>query len=169
MRLLRCRACGEAFPARRGTAFCNTTRAEEQAEDGINHLDAGWSVRATARLAQVATTTVAQLWRMAGHHAQRLPEQPVHGRRPRAVEVDEQGRCVKKSQSAVPSMRVMPRAICGTIRRWQPLASSWSLASWANVRTLSHRPEGKTPRAVSTLGIDPQCSPRPLPATRQPL
>ena len=122
MRLLRCRACGEEFSERRSTAFFNTKIAEEKAEDVINHLDEGCSVRATARLAKVAKTTVARLLRMAGRHAQRLHDQHVHGLRPRAVEFDEQWSFVKKSKNAVPSMSVMRRAICGTIRLWPPTA-----------------------------------------------
>lgn len=126
-RLLRCRACGEEFSARRGTAFFNTKIAEAKAEDVINHLDEGCSVRATARLAKVAKTTVARLLRMAGRHAQRLHDQHVHGLRPRAVAFDEQWSFVKKSKNAALSMSVMQLVICGTIRRWPPTASWWSL------------------------------------------
>jgi hypothetical protein len=52
IRLLRCRACGEEFSERRGSAFFNTKLPERTAEDGINHLGEGCSVRATARLVQ---------------------------------------------------------------------------------------------------------------------
>ena len=123
MRLLRCRACGEEFSERRGTALFNTKIAEEKAEDVINHLDEGCSVRATARLAQVSKTTVARLLRMAGRHAQRLHEQHVYGLRPRAVEFDEQWSFVKKSKNAAPRMSVMRLVICGTIRLWQRTAN----------------------------------------------
>ena len=53
IRLLRCRTCGEEFSERRGTALFNTKLPEATAEDVINHLDEGCSVRATARLVQV--------------------------------------------------------------------------------------------------------------------
>ena len=51
IRLLRCRSCCEEFSERRGSALCNTKLVEAKAEDVINHLDEGCSVRATARLA----------------------------------------------------------------------------------------------------------------------
>jgi transposase-like protein len=125
IRLWRCRTCGEEFSERRGTAFFNTKIAEEKAVDVINHLDEGCSVRATARLAKVAKTTVARLLRMAGHHAQQLHDQHVHGLRPRALEFDEQWSFVKKSKNAAPNMSAIRLAICETIRLWQPTAS-WS-------------------------------------------
>src|SRR5262249_27406232 len=68
IRLLRCRTCGEEFSERRGTALFNTKLPEATAEDVINHLDEGCSVRATARLVQVAKETVARLLRGAGRH-----------------------------------------------------------------------------------------------------
>ena len=79
IRLLRCRTCGEEFSERRGTALCNTKLPEAKAEDVINHLDEGCSVRATARLVKVAKETVARLLRVAGRHAQRFHDQHVHG------------------------------------------------------------------------------------------
>ena len=63
LRLLRCRRCGEEFSERRGTALFNTKLPESKAEEVINHLDEGWSVRATARLTKVAKETVARLLR----------------------------------------------------------------------------------------------------------
>ena len=50
LRLLRCRSCCEEFSERRGTALCNTKVSEAKAEEVINHLGEGCSVRATARL-----------------------------------------------------------------------------------------------------------------------
>ena len=64
IRLLRCRTCCEAFSARRGSALFHTKLPESKAEDMIHHLGEGWSVRATARLAQVCKETVAQLLRV---------------------------------------------------------------------------------------------------------
>ena len=60
IRLQRCRTCGKESSARRGTALCNTQLLKPKAAEVINHLDEGYSVRATARLIQVATETVAR-------------------------------------------------------------------------------------------------------------
>jgi transposase-like protein len=100
IRLLRCRTCGEAFSERRGTALCNTTSAAAHAEAVIDHLGAGCGGRATARLSKVSKDTGARLLRMAGRHAERLPDQRVRDGTPRAVEFEEQGSVVKKSRSA---------------------------------------------------------------------
>ena len=72
LRLLRCRTGGEECSVRRGRAFCNIQLPEATAADSIGHLDAGGSVRATARLVQVATETVDRLLQVAGRHATRL-------------------------------------------------------------------------------------------------
>src|SRR5262249_28081972 len=78
IRLLRCRTCGEECSERRGTALFNTKRTEEQAVSVLHHLGAGCGRRATARLVHVSTDTVARLLRMAGRHAERFHDQPVH-------------------------------------------------------------------------------------------
>jgi transposase-like protein len=80
IRLLRCRTCGEEFSKRRCTAWFNTKLPEPKAAAVINHLAAGCSGRATARLVQVAKETVARLLRVAGRHAQRFHDQHVHDR-----------------------------------------------------------------------------------------
>ena len=105
LRLLRCRTCGEEFSERRGTALFNTKLPEAAAEDVINHLDEGCSVRGTARLVKVAKETVARLLRVAGRHAERFHDQHVHGLTPKALEFDEQWSFVKKSRSAVTPTR----------------------------------------------------------------
>jgi transposase-like protein len=89
LRLLRCRRCGEEYSARRGTALFHTKRPEARAEDVINYLGEGGSVRATTRLVQVATETVARLVQLPGRHAERCHDQQVHGLPPRALECDE--------------------------------------------------------------------------------
>src|SRR5262245_50397501 len=63
IRLLRCRTCGEELSERHGTAWFNTKLPEPKAEDVINHLDEGCSVRATAPLVHGAQETVARLLR----------------------------------------------------------------------------------------------------------
>src|SRR5262252_4456351 len=98
IRLLRCRTCGEAFSERRGTALFNTKLPETKAEDVINHLGEGCSVRATARLVKVCQETVARLLRVSGRHAERFHDQHVRDLRPMALEFDEQWRFVKKSK-----------------------------------------------------------------------
>jgi hypothetical protein len=70
MRLLRCRSCGEEFSERRGNALFNTKLPELPAEEVINHLGKGYSVRAMARLVHVAKETVAHLVRVTGRHAE---------------------------------------------------------------------------------------------------
>jgi hypothetical protein len=122
IRLLRCRTCGEEFSERRGPALFNTKVPEATAEDVINHLAEGCSVRATARLVQVAKDTVARLLRVAGRHAERFHDQHVHNLTPQVVEFDEQWSFVKKSRSAVSRMRVK-RVICGTTRWWRQTAN----------------------------------------------
>jgi hypothetical protein len=99
LRLLRCRSCGEEFSERRGTALFNTKLPEPKAEAVINHLGEGCSVRATARLVQVAKETVARLVRVTGRHGERFHDQHVQGLTPRALEFDEQWSFVKKSRS----------------------------------------------------------------------
>src|SRR5262245_19592143 len=122
MRLWRCRTCGEELSARRGTALFTSKIGEEKAEDVLNHLDEGCSVRAAARLVKVSKATVARLLRMAGRPAQRFHDQHVHGLRSRALEFDEQWSCVNKSTNAVRIMSTMWLALCGTTQRWQPTA-----------------------------------------------
>jgi transposase-like protein len=113
LRLLRCRHCGEEFSERRGTALCNTKLPEPKAEEVINHLGEGCSVRATARLVQVATETVARLLRVTGRHAERFHDQHVQGLTPRALEFTAQWRFVKKSSSAARATKLTWWVICG--------------------------------------------------------
>jgi len=69
----------------------NTKFPESKAAEVINHLDEGCSVRAPARLTQVAKETVARLLRSAGCHAERFHAHQVHDLTPRALEFDEPG------------------------------------------------------------------------------
>jgi transposase-like protein len=114
LRLLRCRSCGEECSERRGTALCNTKLPEPKAEEVINHLGEGCSVRATARLVHVAKETVARLVRVTGRHAARFHDQHVQGLTPKAREFDEQWSFVKKSGSAARTVRLPWRVLCGT-------------------------------------------------------
>jgi transposase-like protein len=124
IRLLRCRTCGEEFSERRGSALFNTKLPEAKAEEVINHLGEGWSVRATARLVKVGQETGARLVRVSGRHAERWHDRHVRDLRPMAWEFDEQWSFVKKSKNAAPTMNCGKLATCGIIPPW-PLTASW--------------------------------------------
>ena len=81
-RLLRCSQCREEFSERRNTALFNTKVSETKAEEVIDHLDEGCSVRATSRLTKAAKATVARLLKVSGRHAQRCRHQEVQDLRP---------------------------------------------------------------------------------------
>ena len=98
LRLLRCGKCREEFSERRNTAMFNTKVSEAKAEDVIDHLDEGCSIRGTSRLSKVAKATVARLLKVSGRHAHRFHDQRVKDLRPRAVQFDEQWSFVKKKQ-----------------------------------------------------------------------
>lgn len=98
LRLLRCGSCREEFSERRNTALFNTKIGEAKAEEIIDHLDEGCSVRSTSRLTKVAKATVARLLKTSGRHAQRFHDQQVHDLAPRAVQFDEQWSFVQKKQ-----------------------------------------------------------------------
>jgi hypothetical protein len=115
MRRLRWRTGGEACSDRRGSALCNTKLPEATAEAVIHQLGEGWSVRATARLVQVAKETGARLLRVTGRHATRCHDQPVHGLTPRALACDAQWSFGKKWSRTYP-LRInilnLSRALC---------------------------------------------------------
>ncbi len=117
MRLLRWRTCGEAFSERRSTALFQTKLPEAKAEDGITHLDEGWSVRATARLVKVWKETVTRLRRVAGRHAERLHDQHVRDLRPLALECDAQWSVVKKTQTLLGACTACRRRPVGPYSR----------------------------------------------------
>ncbi|HYQ97875.1 MAG TPA: hypothetical protein VEO92_05855 [Candidatus Nitrosocosmicus sp.] len=98
IRLLRCSKCQEEFSERRHTALFNTKVSEAKAEDVIEHLDEGCSIRSTSRLTKVSKATVARLLKTSGRHAQRFHDQEVHDLRPQAIQFDEQWSFVKKKQ-----------------------------------------------------------------------
>jgi transposase-like protein len=125
IRLLRCRTCGEEFAERRGSALFNTKLPEATAEDVINHLGAGCSVRSTARLVKVCKETVARLLRVSGRHAERFHAEHGHDLRPLALEFDEQWSFVKKRKNAAWLMNWKKPATYGTIRLWPQTASWW--------------------------------------------
>jgi hypothetical protein len=125
LRLRRCRTCGEEFSERRGSALCNTKLPEAKAEEGINQLGEGWSVRAPARRVNGCQETGARRGRVSGRHAERLHERHVRDLRPMAVECDEQWSCGTKSQNAAPTLHGVQRATCGIRPPWPLTASGW--------------------------------------------
>jgi transposase-like protein len=124
IRLLRCRTCCEEFSERRGTALFNSKLPEAKAEDVINHLGEGCSVRGTVRLTKVCKETVARLLKVSGRHAERFHDAHVRDLRPLALEFDEQWSFVKKSKNAAWTVNSVKLATCGIIQQWQ-LAASW--------------------------------------------
>jgi IS1 family transposase len=98
LRLLRGGTCREECSERRNTALCHTKIRAAKAEDVIDHLDEGGSVRSTSRLTKVATVTVARLLKTSGRHAQRFPHQAVQDLRPQAIPCDEHWSFVKNKQ-----------------------------------------------------------------------
>ena len=120
---MRGRPCGEVCSERRGTAWVNTKGAEANARAVIDPLVEGGRVRATARLIKGGHATGARRGRVAGRHAERGHDHPGQGGTPRAVEVDEQGALVKKSNIVVPQMTPTRRVIRGIIEPWRPTAS----------------------------------------------
>jgi transposase-like protein len=96
LRRLRCRSCGAVFSARLGTALFTTKVSEAPAVEVLDHLAEGCRVRSTARLVKGCKETGARLWRVAGHHAERMHDQPVQSLPPRALACDEQWSVVKK-------------------------------------------------------------------------
>ena len=95
----------------------STKRAEAKAEEVIDHLDEGCSVRATARLVNVCKETVTRLLRVSGRHAERFHDEHVRDLRPLAVEFDEQWSFVKKSKNAAWIMSWVKPATYGIIPR----------------------------------------------------
>jgi transposase-like protein len=85
----------EEFSAHRGTALFTTKLPETKAEDVINHLGEGCSIRFTARLTKVCKETAARLLRTSGRHAERLHDERVGDLRPPVLECDEQWSYVK--------------------------------------------------------------------------
>ena len=168
LRLLRCRTCGEECSARRSTALCNTKLPEATAADVLHHVGAGCRVRATARLVQGATETVARPVRVAGRHAERCHEQHVHGLTPTALAFAEQWRVVNKSRSAATLTRRRGRAIWGTTPRWPQTAHWWCVWWGASAPQSSPRPSSKTPGAVCVQGMCPRFFLMPMRAMRLP-
>jgi hypothetical protein len=167
-RLLRCRPCGAAWSARRGSALCNPQLPETTAEEVIHPRGAGGSVRATARLVQGWTETVARRWRVSGRHAERLPDQ--HGRalRPLAWALDAPWGGVTKSKNAAPFTPWVQRVPGGLIPPW-PLTARWWCPGWG-----AHGPRsrpwlwGTMPPLVFAPGTCRRGSLMPLPAPSQP-
>jgi hypothetical protein len=168
MRLVRWRTGGEACSDRRGRAFFHTKLPEATADAVIHQLGEGWSVRAPARLVQVAKETVARRLRVTGRHATRCHDPPVHGLTPRALACDAQGSVGKNRSSAAATATRLQLVPGGLIPPSLQRASWWSPAAWANGPTSRPKPWGTMPNGVSVRGLCRRSAPRPTRAMRQP-
>jgi hypothetical protein len=98
IRSVRCRACGEEFLERKGTALFNLQIPETRAVAIIDHLDAGCGVVATAALGGVATDTVSRLVRVTGRGSQVMHNRLVRKLTPTALPCDEKWAYTGKKQ-----------------------------------------------------------------------
>lgn len=78
IRYLRCRCCQQEFSERKNTALWNSKISEAQAVSVAEHLADGCSIKGTARLVKVDSSTVRRLNQKAGKHGQQFHEQEVH-------------------------------------------------------------------------------------------
>jgi len=78
IRYLRCRCCQQEFSERKNTALWNSKIPEVQAISVAEHLADGCSIKGTARLVKVDSSTVRRLNQKAGRHGQQYHEQEVH-------------------------------------------------------------------------------------------
>lgn len=83
IRYLRCRACGAEFSERKNTALWNTKVPEQRAVAVAEHLAEGCSLKGTARLVRVDTSTVRRLNQRIGEHGEAF-----HDERVQQVEVE---------------------------------------------------------------------------------
>ena len=77
IRYLRCRCCQQEFSERKNTALWNSKIPEAQAVSVAEHLADGCSIKSTARLVKVDSSTVRRLNRKVGRHGQQYHEQEV--------------------------------------------------------------------------------------------
>lgn len=77
IRYLRCRCCQQEFSERKNTALWNSKIPEEKAVSVAEHLADGCSIKSTARLVKVDSSTVRRLNKKTGRHGQQYHEQEV--------------------------------------------------------------------------------------------
>ena len=77
IRYLRCTSCQREFSERKGTSLWNTKIREAKAISVAEHLSEGNSLKGTARLVKVASSTVRRLGRIVGQHAQAFHNEKV--------------------------------------------------------------------------------------------
>ena len=158
------RTCGDECAERWGTAWCNPKGSEAKATEGIAHRAEGWSVRSTARLTKVGQDPVARLVRGAGRHAERCPDQSVHGLTPRALEFDEPWSWAQQSQNAVRRMPTRRPVTSGIIWPWRLTARWWWPCAWANGPMHMLGRGFKMPKTGFVTGTCRRFAPMPLPA-----
>ena len=100
-RFVRCRACGEEFSERKGTALFGLRLPEQKALDVFAHLADGCGTRQTARLVGVDKDTVTRLAMRAGRHAQALHDERVRHLRVPEAQFDEKWSFVGKKGGAL--------------------------------------------------------------------
>ena len=89
IRYLRCRRCGSEFSERKQTALWNTKVREAKAVAVGEHLAEGCSLKGTARLVKVDTSTVRRLNRRLGEHGQAYHDERVQNVAVEALQADE--------------------------------------------------------------------------------
>lgn len=101
IRYLRCSACQEEFSERKNTALWNCKIAEEKAVAIVEHLSEGNSIKGTARLMRVDSSTVRRLNKRAGQHGQQYHDEKVRDVDVETLQGDERhGFVAQKSQPA---------------------------------------------------------------------
>jgi transposase-like protein/IS1 family transposase len=99
IRYLRCRECGAEFSERKNTALWNTKVPEEKAVAIAEHLAEGCSLKGTARLVKVDTSTVRRLNQRIGEHGETFHDERVQGVEATTLQADERyGFAVSKEQ-----------------------------------------------------------------------
>lgn len=101
IRYLRCHACGEEFSERKNTTLWNSKVPEAKAISIAEHLADGCSLKGTARLVKVDSSTVRRMNRKVGQHGQLFHEQEVRDVEVTELQADERyGFAVNKQQPA---------------------------------------------------------------------
>ena len=76
-RMLRCRTCKARFSERKGTPLFDARLPPDKATAVLAHVAEGVGTRKTARLTGVHTDTVTRYTRLAGEHAEAVPDELV--------------------------------------------------------------------------------------------
>jgi len=96
IRYLRCRTCQEEFSERKNTALWNVKIRETKAISAAEHLSEGNSIKGTARLLRVDSSTVRRLNKKAGQHSKRYHDEKVQDVNVKNLQADERHGFVAK-------------------------------------------------------------------------